>query len=353
METPITIGTTLSSVNVQTTSDIVSDNKSLHEALNRAVKLAIELAQRHRYTAIHRRAQDLASRLKDSVLNIVVLGEFKRGKSSIINALLGAKILPTAVIPTTSVVTTIKFGNIPRACVELQSGHRFYADLEKIDEYITEDLNPNNQKGVKQVEIEYPAKLLSENVRLIDTPGIGSTYLHNTQTTRAFLEEADAVLFVFSADQPATEAELSLLKESSTFSVHTFLVQNKADQLLQEELETSKRFLEHAITKEFQGQKTKVYAVSARRVFEVAAEGSNKRIYGNLFDFCSLYTDFEAFTTHERRQFFIESAIIHARLLLTQIDANAHAKRPGGRIQFGRGCALKTAGSQDKNRLIA
>jgi len=74
--------------------------------------------------------------------NLVVLGQFKRGKSTFINALLGAPILPTAVVPLTSVVTILSYGESPKAVVRFLSGGEKVIDVGEIASYITEKENP-------------------------------------------------------------------------------------------------------------------------------------------------------------------------------------------------------------------
>ena len=89
--------------------------------------------------------------------------------------------------------------------------------------FVTENSNPKNLKGVLQVEITHPAAILRDVV-LIDTPGIGSTYRHNTEATMNFLPQCDAALFVISADPPIMEVEVTFLKEIRSRAAQVFLV---------------------------------------------------------------------------------------------------------------------------------
>ena len=66
-----------------------------------------------------RLAEEAADKLADSVVYVAVVGEFKRGKSSLINALLGDEVLPTGVTPVTAAPTLVRFGEVPRATVRL------------------------------------------------------------------------------------------------------------------------------------------------------------------------------------------------------------------------------------------
>ena len=76
--------------------------------------------------------------------------------------------------------------------------------------FVTEKGNPKNKLGVAEVQVDLPAPILTGGVVLIDTPGIGSTYRHNTSATLNFLKQCDAALFLVSADPPITEVELAV-----------------------------------------------------------------------------------------------------------------------------------------------
>jgi predicted GTPase len=159
--------------------------------------------------SVVRRLADERRKLDAEEFDLAVMGEFKRGKSTLINALIGANVLPAAVVPLTSVVTVVRYGTPPRARAQLLDGGMLDVGFEQLDAYTTERGNPSNTRGVRRVEIQYPARLLEAGVRLIDTPGVGSVYETNTAVTLDFLPEADAVLFVLSAEQPASQGELT------------------------------------------------------------------------------------------------------------------------------------------------
>ena len=86
-----------------------------------------------------------------------------------------------------------------------------------------------------QVEISHPAAILKHGVVLIDTPGIGSTFTHNTEATLNFLPQCDAALFVVSADPPLTEVEAEFLKEVRSRVSRLFFIFNKVDYLNEQE----------------------------------------------------------------------------------------------------------------------
>lgn len=209
----------------------------------------------------------LEEKLACEVFNLVVAGEFKRGKSSLINALLGEALLPVGVVPLTSVVTVIRSGPTPTACVELKSGERLTVDPSALAEYVTERGNPGNAKNVERVLIDHSSPWLAHGVRLVDTPGIGSVYEHNTDETCRYLPQADAVLFVASVDQPLSRAELDFLRDVRSYAGKTFCLLNKIDYLRPEELRESLEFSTAAV-REALGASVPVFPVSARLALE-------------------------------------------------------------------------------------
>jgi ribosome biogenesis GTPase A len=127
----------------------------------------------------------LEKKLASNELHLAVLGQMKRGKSSFINALLGAEVLPTGVLPVTAAITEIKYGPAPCAAILHTTGQREEVGMSTLADYITEAGNPGNKRQVASVEIAYPSPFLESGMVIIDTPGIGSTHAHNTRTTEA------------------------------------------------------------------------------------------------------------------------------------------------------------------------
>jgi len=200
--------------------------------------------------------------------NLVVLGQFKRGKSTFINALLGAPILPTAVVPLTSVVTILSYGESPKAVVRFLSGGEKVIDVGEIASYITEKENPKNEKGVKEVEVFYPSEYLKNGVRIIDTPGVGSVYNHNTEVAYNYLPHVDAGIFIVSADPPLSQSEHSFLQDIKSSADKIFFVLNKIDQVNEEERRESLEFTKTVIEDDFGKGKVKIFPLSARWALE-------------------------------------------------------------------------------------
>jgi len=209
------------------------------------------------------RACALADKLATEQFNLVVLGQFKRGKSTLINALLGADLLPTAVVPLTSIVTIIQPGPQPHAVVHFLDGRTLEVDIADLTLYSTERDNPDNSKGVAQVEVAFPSPFLRSGVRLVDTPGVGSVYASNTGTTYDYLPQADAAVVVLAADQPISQAELEFVHAAAQYAAKCFFVLNKIDMLSTPELKESLEFSARVIAASL-GAEVVLHPLSAR-----------------------------------------------------------------------------------------
>ncbi len=175
--------------------------------------------------------------LQKEKFRLVVLGQFKRGKSTFINALLGQPILPTDVIPLTAVITEITYGPEVRVEVFFQNGIHTTIPAEQLAAYVSESQNPTNQKKVDKVILQHPATILRNGLILVDTPGVGSIHQHNTRLTQEYIPNVDAAIFLFSADPPLTELEQEFLKIIHPIVPKIFFVLNKMDYLREDGLQ--------------------------------------------------------------------------------------------------------------------
>lgn len=211
------------------------------------------------------RIHDLMTRLAEDRFQLVVLGQFKRGKSSLMNAIVGRPLLPTGTIPVTSAITSLRYGSRLRAFVR-RAGRAFNEEISisALPAFITERGNPGNQKRVLSVAIEVPAPFLRRGLLFIDTPGIGSAHEHNTAATLAFLPEADAAIFVTGADAPLSEGELAFLDAVRTHVRKLFFVLNKIDQLGEGERDELIAYTTELLANRL-GSAVRVFSVSAAR----------------------------------------------------------------------------------------
>jgi GTPase SAR1 family protein len=220
------------------------------------------------------RIGDEIQKLQANRFHLVVLGQFKRGKTTFINALLGEELLPVGVVPVTSVVTLIRYGTETRCEVVFSDNHGTQIQPCDLREYVTEQGNPENRKCVRYVEIAYPSKFLEDGIILIDTPGIGSLYVHNTETTKDFIPNVDAAIVVLSADLPITQTEHQFLDEVAAHVDKIFFVLNKIDLLTSAETEDALSYTHRVLTGKLGDEQVSIIPLSARNALlgETAGE---------------------------------------------------------------------------------
>lgn len=215
---------------------------------------------------------ELRRRLELQRFRVLVVGEAKRGKSTLINALLRRQVLPVGVVPVTAVTTTVTFGVPERVVVEYGSGVSEEEPVVELARFVSESGNPGNRLGVAGVTVFLDAPLVCDGVELVDTPGAGSVYAHDAEAARA-LALMDAAVFVLTADPPLSSSERELLVRVSDASVRTFLVLNKADRLEADELREVEQFVTQA-TSEVLGAAPEVFACSARQSLTARLAGA-------------------------------------------------------------------------------
>jgi small GTP-binding protein len=212
--------------------------------------------------------------------NIVVLGEFKRGKSTLINALLGRDLLPAGVLPLTTAATIVRAGPSERLLVHREDGSVQERPLDDLPRFVTEELNPRNRLGVAVAIAEIQHELLAGGLQLVDTPGIGSVHLHNTQAARDVVPQVDAALCVLGADQPLSHSEREFLSEVAATSPRVLVAINKTDILDSSDHDRAVGFVRHALTEAFDGEAPEVLAVSARNGTGIEALAAAVRAFG-------------------------------------------------------------------------
>jgi GTP-binding protein EngB required for normal cell division len=188
-----------------------------------------------------------ARRIAERRYHVACVGQFKRGKSSLLNALLGEPLLPTGVVPATSVITLVRHGTARQATVHMRDGRSALVPVADLTAYVAESGNPGNGKGVAAVEVSLPHPLLATGMCLVDTPGLGSPLRETTASTEAFVPHIDAALVVLGADPPVSLDELEMVGAVADQTDEIILVLNKADRVPETERQEARRFSEQRI----------------------------------------------------------------------------------------------------------
>jgi GTP-binding protein EngB required for normal cell division len=216
----------------------------------------------------------LFARLAEDRFEIALAGRFSRGKSSLMNAMLGMDRLPTGVVPLTSVITRVTYGSAAKVVLHYR-GTSLFSDipLAALAQAITERGNSGNRDGVEVAEVQLPAELLRRGVCFVDTPGLGSAIAANTATTEAYLPQADALLLVSSHDSPLSHEEAAMLERLAVPGRKVFLVVNKQDMVDDAARAEVRRHVDAVLAGLGLAGRVGVFAVSARDALAARLRG--------------------------------------------------------------------------------
>ena len=213
--------------------------------------------------------RELFARLAEDRFNLVVIGRFNRGKTSLMNAILGSDRLPTGIVPLTSVITTVGYGSTER--VILHYDKRTLPQevtLDALPDYITQQGNPGNIQGIGTAEVQLPVEILRRGFYFVDTPGLGSAIEENARTTEAYLPEADAFLLVTSYESPLSEDEIRVLRMVEPSARRIFVVMNKHDTVSEKERGEVLDYVRSQLNTSFTQLVPKIFSISAREGLE-------------------------------------------------------------------------------------
>jgi GTP-binding protein EngB required for normal cell division len=237
------------------------------DGASRLLRLA-DLAQELGAEPIADEARELAARVSEGRFYVACVGQFKRGKSTLLNALVGHEVVPTGYVPVTAVPTVIRFGETLHARIRMGDGSWRDIAMSDLKEYVTEELNPENRKHVDGAEVFVPSALLSSGMCFVDTPGLGSVFTGNTATTQAFIPHIDAALVVVGADPPIAGEELALVETVGKQVQDLILVINKSDRTSDPERAAAAKFTRDVLEKRLHRPMGDVFEVSASERME-------------------------------------------------------------------------------------
>lgn len=207
-------------------------------AMLEVVRSVGQLAAASGRADLAKRIEQAQARLVDPDIRVIVVGEFKQGKSKLINALVNAPACPVDDDIATSVPTSVGYAEEPSAWVLEQhqdpvtgatAVERRRVKLEEIPEYVSERGNPRNERRVVSAEVLLPREILKGGLKLVDSPGVGGMESSNALATLSALSTAHAVLLVSDASQEYTEPEVQFLKHAMRISPNVAAVLAKTD----------------------------------------------------------------------------------------------------------------------------
>jgi GTP-binding protein EngB required for normal cell division len=195
----------------------------------------------------------LVEKLENPAFELAVFGRVSSGKSSLLNRLLGAEVLPVGVTPVTAVPVRVLYGDQPRLTVHFSGGRVEERAAEELPLYATEELNPANQREVLRLILRMPSPLLLDGVVFVDTPGLGSLATAGAAETLSYLPRCDLGLVLVSAATPLNEEDLATVDLLQRGGAPAMVLLSKADLLSREDLERARRYTEAALERELGG----------------------------------------------------------------------------------------------------
>ena len=178
------------------------------------------------------RATAAGARLHRPSTIVCVVGEFKQGKSSLVNGLLGDEVCPVDDDLATSAITLVRYGEHPSAVVRRRVDDQPVAEQippAELAGWVSEIGNPGNHKQVERVDITAPSAILRQGLTLVDTPGMGGLGAGHAAATLAFLPFADGLVFVSDASAELSAPEVAFLRRAVELCPTVLFAQTKTD----------------------------------------------------------------------------------------------------------------------------
>src|SRR5579872_2215930 len=224
--------------------------------------------------------EEYRGKLEENNYNVLVVGEMKHGKSSLINAVIGRDILPINVDIATSTVFRVR--NVRPEAYRIRFEDNSVraitlADLPRYGSQQVIDVQGAISLGQlsRWIEVDVPAEFLPENMNILDTPGLGSLYTDHAMITLRFIPQADAVIFVLASEKPMVKLELDYVEHILKYTSNIFFIQTKIDQYGEEHWQLIQRRNQQILAEHFKDAllETTVWPVSSTNLMMAAQTG--------------------------------------------------------------------------------
>jgi GTP-binding protein EngB required for normal cell division len=313
-------------VAIQSLHDYESSKFELAEVL-RAIKSRVPKAE----VDLDNHVTTLFTRLAEDRFNLVVVGRFSRGKSTLMNAVLGVDRLPMGILPLTSVITSVAYASREDIRIEFEHGGLDHEiQLENLADYITERGNPRNTKRVSEARIGLPVELLRRGFYFVDTPGLGSNIIENARTTEGFLPEADAFVMVSGYDAPLSDDEMRVARRVARFGRPVFFVLNKQDMVSESERLEVYSYVQSQLSTIFDGGAPKIFSVSARDALQAKLAADAPRLAASGLP--ALEHELTRFLIEDKSREFLGAICDRSLQCLAETKPDREAERLRSRI---------------------
>ncbi|MFC4242911.1 dynamin family protein [Gryllotalpicola reticulitermitis] len=272
--------------------DALQKYRDLRLELGDVVRAQLHLARERRDPVLEASVRELLVRLARDRFTVAVAGQFSRGKTTLLNALLGAEYLPTGALPLTSVLTRIEYGSNTDASYRRRgSDIDLPVPLADVPQLVARQSARRTEEQITAVNIRIPAELLRLGISFVDTPGVGGIDAATSAITMGFLAEADAIVFVTSADSAINDTDLRLLEQFPA-TAHLFCVVNKRDLVTPQEAEEVTAAVREVLSAHRPPDTTEVAALSALHGIQSAHSLDSHADDGGIGGFRTRLADF-------------------------------------------------------------
>lgn len=220
---------------------------------------------------------ELQEDIRADYTSIVVVGEFKHGKSTFINALLGKRIMPANVTPTTATINAVFAGTDERVEILRNDGTMESHPLASgiLDQYVASaSFNPDD---IQYLRIFCDSPFLNARTVLVDTPGVGDLNEHRAEVTYRFVPRADVLIFMLDMTAPLHKSEQEFLEKQllNKGSDHILYLANFADRVDEDEAQDALQLLERRLYK-ITGRPARVLSLSAKEALLAKTRGDEE-----------------------------------------------------------------------------
>lgn len=246
--------------------------RTLTDSLEKLLDLSEQVSLSNNAASI----RDTIDKVANEHFEVAIVGEFKRGKSTLINAMLGEEVLPADVLPATATLNRVTYSEEPYVEVEYKDGTSENVAIDQLENYVTKLTEESEMKAetVKEATVHYATDFCRNNVDIIDTPGLNDDE-QMTNVTLSILPEIDAAVFVISANSPFSQFEKDFLEKKMLtsdvgriiFAVNCFGTFSKEDET--KIVETVRNRIGRYVmekAKEVMGEDSREFAVYKRKI---------------------------------------------------------------------------------------